>query len=150
MTRAEFTLRTPTADDLPALFEVYAAAMSGYVRQTFGTWDEDERRREFYAGFPLDRAMVILLRDEVVGGVDMERRADCWSLNNIEIAPGWQGRGIGTALIEDLLARARAESLPVELEVYRVNHARRLYERLGFVEVGETATHILMRATLTR
>jgi len=34
--------------------------------------------------------------------------------------------------------------LPVRLRVFRVNPARRFYERLGFVTTGETETHVLM------
>jgi hypothetical protein len=34
--------------------------------------------------------------------------------------------------------------LPVKLRVLKVNPARRLYERLGFIHKGETPTHYLM------
>ncbi len=40
---------------------------------------------------------------------------------------------------------AEARHLPVALQVNRVNRARRLYERLGFREVGRTETHVAMR-----
>jgi len=146
MNPPNITLRAPTTDDLPLLFSIFTAAMRDYVTQTFGEWDEADQRRRFYAGFPLDRAQVILADDEVAGAIDMERRADCWSLNNVEIDPRWQRRGIGTALILVLLNRARIEGVPVELGVFKVNPARALYERLGFVEVGQTDTHYLMRA----
>ncbi len=43
------------------------------------------------------------------------------------------------------VAQARAEGVPVALQVLKVNPARHLYERLGFSVVGETAMHCLMR-----
>ena len=145
MTSPAFTLRTPTADDLPALFVVFKAAMRDYVTETYGPWDEDDQRQRFWTGFRLDHAKMIVADGEIVGAIDIERHDDRWHLHRIDIAPGWQGRVIGTALIGDLIARARSESLPITLQVLRVNPARSLYRRLGFVEVGETDTHYQMR-----
>ena len=43
-----------------------------------------------------------------------------------------RGRGIGTALVEQVIADAEARAVPVRLGVLEHNPARRLYERLGF------------------
>jgi ribosomal protein S18 acetylase RimI-like enzyme len=61
-----------------------------------------------------------------------ELRIEC-----LAVAPAMRGRGIGTALLSATDDRARAEGLQaVTLEVVDVNpHARRLYERQGFVPV---------------
>ena len=49
----------------------------------------------------------------------------------------YRGRGVGTALIEDALRRARAKFEVVRLQVFAFNSdARRLYERMGFVGCG--------------
>ena len=66
----------------------------------------------------------------------------------IEVDPSFQCRGIGTQLMRDIIADARRCALPVELEVLHVNPARRLYERLGFGEVGQTQTHVQMELEL--
>lgn len=59
-------------------------------------------------------------------------------LLNVTVAPAAQGRGHGSALLEEVLAQARARRLPtVWLEVRASNvRARALYARLGFDEVG--------------
>jgi ribosomal protein S18 acetylase RimI-like enzyme len=67
-------------------------------------------------------------------------------LSKIYILPQYQGRGIGTRLINGVLEEAHGRGLPVTLRVIRVNPARGLYERLGFVQVGETESHYLMEA----
>ena len=78
-----------------------------------------------------------------VGLLRVSERESALFIDQVEIVPDYQDRGIGTALINDLLARGR----PVELGVLKVNDdARRLYERLGFRVTGETETHYNMRA----
>lgn len=59
--------------------------------------------------------------------------------------PAYQRRGIGAAILRDVIAEARAGGHAVALRVLKVNPARRLYERLGFAVVGESDTHYLMR-----
>jgi hypothetical protein len=54
-----------------------------------------------------------------------------------------QRKGIGSDFLADLLFRARREQRSVALRVLKVNPARTLYQRLGFVVVGEDAETIL-------
>ena len=59
-------------------------------------------------------------------------------LLNITVAPEWQGRGVGHALLDAVQAHAREQSLAtLWLEVRESNHrARALYRRRGFSEVA--------------
>jgi ribosomal protein S18 acetylase RimI-like enzyme len=68
-------------------------------------------------------------------------------LKFIEVLPEYQNQGIGTAVIKSVLEQAHHTGRPVGLQVLKVNPARSLYERLGFLTTGQTATHYLMRAT---
>ncbi|MFE6406071.1 GNAT family N-acetyltransferase [Streptomyces sp. NPDC057837] len=54
----------------------------------------------------------------------------------IGVAPGRQGEGLGTALIESVLDRCDREGLPAYLEASS-DRSRKLYERLGFELSGE-------------
>jgi RimJ/RimL family protein N-acetyltransferase len=59
-------------------------------------------------------------------------------LFSIIVAESHRGKGIGTALMTELMALAK-ERFNLEilhLEVYEGNPARRLYQRLGFVDFG--------------
>jgi ribosomal protein S18 acetylase RimI-like enzyme len=70
-----------------------------------------------------------------------------FELQEIYLHPDHQGRGIGSCLIRELLAKAQHAAKPVSLSVLKVNtRARRLYERLGFRKAGESETHYVMRA----
>ncbi|MDK1345506.1 GNAT family N-acetyltransferase [Streptomyces sp. 378] len=53
----------------------------------------------------------------------------------IGVAPGRQGEGHGTALIEEVLDRCDREGLPAYLEASSAR-SRKLYERLGFEPAG--------------
>lgn len=56
----------------------------------------------------------------------------------IAVAAGHRGRGVGAALLEALVANARADGVPaISLSVGRSNPALRLYERLGWQPLDE-------------
>ncbi|MCH5677346.1 GNAT family N-acetyltransferase [Streptomyces gilvus] len=57
----------------------------------------------------------------------------------IGVTPKRQGEGLGTALIQHVLARCDREGLPAYLEASSAR-SRALYERLGFELVGEPLT----------
>jgi len=87
----------------------------------------------------------------VVGNVSL-RRALEWGgffVGNVAVHPDWRGRGIATALMEAALKEISARGgCWVGLEVRADNQvARRLYECLGFREVGR-ALHMLRPAGL--
>lgn len=63
----------------------------------------------------------------------------------IAVRAEWRGRGIGTALLEALIAAAASRGLrALSLSVDRDNPASRLYKRLGFVSVGGVGNAITM------
>jgi ribosomal-protein-alanine N-acetyltransferase len=66
-----------------------------------------------------------------------------WELENIVVAPETQEKGIGTRLLNELLARAQqAKSNAVFLEVREANSAARaLYEKLGFQQSGRRKSY---------
>ena len=63
------------------------------------------------------------------------------------IEPQFQRMGIGSDFVANLLRRAHNDRRRVKLRVLKVNPAKALYARLGFVVVGEDAGTIEMQAT---
>jgi [ribosomal protein S18]-alanine N-acetyltransferase len=61
-----------------------------------------------------------------------------WELENIVVAEAAQRRGVGTCLLSEFVAHARAEQgSSIFLEVRESNQsARALYRRMGFKEAG--------------
>jgi ribosomal protein S18 acetylase RimI-like enzyme len=140
----EYALRPATAADYAFLWDLHVATMRPYVASTWG-WDESVQEQGFRRGFDPAQEQIIVVDGQDAGVLSVEERAEEVFLRHIEIAPQHQRRGLGTAVIGDILARAQALGLPVTLRVLHVNPARGLYERLGFRVTGRTTTHSLMR-----
>jgi ribosomal protein S18 acetylase RimI-like enzyme len=65
------------------------------------------------------------------------------------VAAAWRGRGLGTALLAELIGQSRARGLRrISLSVEDGNRARRLYERAGFTPVGREGGSDVMVLTL--
>ncbi len=135
-------LRPAKHSDIDRLFDVHRAALKDYVELTWG-WDEAWQIAHFHEHFDPSKRLVISCEDDDIGFLDLEVKQGMFDLQNIEIDPAYQGRGIGTRVIRLVLADAEARCLPVRPQVLKVNpRARRLYEQLGFIEVGQNDTHI--------
>ncbi len=141
------TLRAPTDADLDWLWSVKRAGMKGYVEKTWGAWDEADQQARFAKNFSAQEVQVIVFAGRDAGYIALRRAPEEIQLFNIMISHEFQNRGLGTAVMNTLLAEARREKLPLRLQVLKVNPARRLYERIGFAVVGETDTHYQMRWT---
>ena len=62
----------------------------------------------------------------------------------IAVLPGYRGRGIGTALLERLIAAVEIEYEALSLSVWPANPAYRLYLRMGFEVVEENGPAVTM------
>ena len=63
-------------------------------------------------------------------------------LANIQVLPEWQGRGLGSRIVELVAAIAHARGRTLVLRVLKVNpRAQRFYERLGLQVTGDQQHH---------
>jgi GNAT superfamily N-acetyltransferase len=119
--------------------------MREYVEQTWG-WNEEFQKASFVEHLPWQRFQIIAIGPIAVGGACILESPACIQLEMIIIDQRFQRKGVGSDFLADLLFRARQERRSVALRVLKVNPARTLYQRLGFVVVGEDAETIEMRA----
>ena len=125
------TIRRMRADDLPAVLALEQEA-----------FPEDAWSPQMFAGElaqPQTRHYIVAeTSGTIVGYAGLCAAGDQADVQTIAVRAGSQGNGIGTTLLGDLLATARARGgREVYLDV-RVDNdrARRLYQRTGFTEVG--------------
>lgn len=99
---------------------------------------------EHYTGASFD---VIEVDGERAGRLYVARWDDEIRVMDLALLPDWRGAGIGTQLLGELLAEAAAGGKKVSIHVEAENPARRLYERIGFVPVGEHGVYLLLETT---
>lgn len=149
------TLRPLEDRDGDLLFRLFAAARpdllaaiagwSAAERDTLLRMQFDARETQYARDYPDARVDVIVSGGEPIGGLYVALRPGELQIVDVTLLPEHRNRGIGRALLEDLLAEAGRSGRRVSLHVERSNPARRLYERLGFVAGDEHGLHTFMQ-----
>lgn len=119
--------------DWARAWPIQRAAFEDLVQRTHGGWDAAMEAR---CAASWDAAITRMcdLDGALVGWVRLGHEPRYDYLDLITLDPVVQGRGLGTAILRHLMREAAARGVPLWLSVYRENHARRLYARLGFQE----------------
>jgi len=141
----EIELRQATVEDTNFLWDVFHIAMKDYITQTRGEWNEQREESQFRDQLDLSAAQVILSKNLEVGFIMAPIKDNARWIHTICIVPEHQNRGIGTEVVRSVIAEAETQNMPLYLSVLKVNPARRLYERLGFVVIEETEHHFRMK-----
>jgi predicted N-acetyltransferase YhbS len=84
-----------------------------------------------------DEAKIILIGGVAAGLLKVFDEAPDVHLSQIQLLPEFQGRGIGSQLVEEVIRKAHARQKAVTLHVFKSNRALALYRRLGFIESSE-------------
>jgi GNAT superfamily N-acetyltransferase len=143
---------------------VHHEAYRDVVTRQFDAWDDEQQDRFFERGWDaswessdregerfhtadLKRAFYLIVSGTTpIGITRFDITPTRLFLSELQILPHHQNKGVGTAVIELLIQKAKESGIPLRLQVLHANNgARRLYERLGFVVVlGEGVTHVQM------
>lgn len=146
-------LRPISEEDDAFLFRVYASTRTEELKQL--DWNEQARHaflasqfnaqhRYYHEQFPGAEFQLILREDEPIGRLYVDRSNDEIRIVDIALLPEFQRQGIGSALLQTLLAEARHRHLPVRIHVEKFNPAMGLYERLGFRPLEDQDVYLLM------
>ena len=115
------------------------AQKDAFLRMQFDA--QDAWWQENYADASFD---VILVEGEPAGRLYVHRGPSEIRIVDIALLPEHRGNGIGTRLLEELLAEGDAEAKSVTIHVERMNPALRLYERLGFSLVEDKGVYLFL------
>jgi ribosomal protein S18 acetylase RimI-like enzyme len=144
-------LRAATPDDEPFLRALYAstreeelAAVGWSPEQREAFLDMQFRARDahYRQHYPDADDRIVLAGGVPAGRLDVVREGEIIRVIDIAVLPEFRGRGIGTHLLTGVIEEALTTGVPVELYVEFNNPAGRLYERLGFVKVGELPPYL--------
>ena len=115
------------------------AQKDAFLRMQFDA--QDAWWRENYAAGSFD---VILVDGEPAGRLYVHRGRSDIRIVDIALLPEHRGNGIGTRLLEDLVAEGDAAGKSVTIHVERMNPALRLYERLGFTVAEDKGIYLFL------
>lgn len=108
---------------------MHVAALGPVALVGYG-WPAFRLRDQFHKEIDVRCCHVIIVDGVEAGYLSIEDKGEFWYIDAIAIVPKYQKRGVGTAVLEAVLADAGR--LPVRLNVLHINRAKTLYERLGF------------------
>ena len=144
-----YTLRPATNADYDFLYQLHATAIRPSVEATWG-WDDAFQQALFRSRWNPAKTQVVMVDGKMVGTLRLVENQDEIFLALIEIHPDHQNCGLGTTIVQDILAEAHQRSLPVLLHVLKTNQgARRLYERLGFAIIETREERYVMKKAQT-
>lgn len=147
------SLRPIVETDMPVLREIYYASRA--EEMTFFPFNDEQKLQFLASQFDAQHSHYqayygqaqydcVLLDSTVIGRLYVDRGAEDMRIIDINILPAYCNRGIGTFLLQQLIAEADAKQLSLSAHVEHNNPARRLYARLGFDEVENREVYIFI------
>jgi ribosomal protein S18 acetylase RimI-like enzyme len=152
---AGLTFRRMIDADLPFLARLYASTRADELAPV--PWSTEQKaafldmqfraQHQHYGQYFADADRLVILRaSEPVGRLYVEDRNDDLHIIDIAFLAQHRGRGLGTALMQDLLDEAAGNAKAVTIHVEKNNPAMRLYLRLGFERVEDLGVYDFMRS----
>ena len=156
---ARVSRRPVTPDDDEFLLAVYTSTRADELAQVewqpgqkemFVRWQFEMQRKEYDARYPDARYDVVLVDDQPAGRIWVGADDTQMRLLDIGLLEEFQNRGVGTVLLNHLIAEAVEAKKPLRHMVFVLNNeAHRFYERLGFEVIDDVGgyKHMEWRGT---
>jgi ribosomal protein S18 acetylase RimI-like enzyme len=154
------SLRAISDADMPFLLRLYATTRMDELAQV--PWTDEQKaafvlqqftaQHEHWQANYADTSWDVILRDgEPIGRLYVSRWPDEIRIVDIALLPECRNAGIGTLFFRQLFEEGERSGRKVSIHVEVFNPARRLYERLGFVQTQDKGVYVLMErpASLT-
>lgn len=138
-------LRPAGGDDRAFAQAVYFETQRWLIEELFGWRGDDAENEKFDEFYRPEETSIVSVDGEDAGWIAIVRSSEAIELDGIYLLPQYQRRGIGTALVRGLIQQAGTEGKALNLSTAKINPARNLYRRLGFVETHEDRYKAYMR-----
>ena len=159
MTDLPISFRPITQEDEPFLCRLYASTReeelavvpwSRAEKDAFLEMQFKAQHTYYQEQFKQANFDLVLLAGEPIGRLYLDHRRDELRIIDIALLPEYRRRGIGSRLLQQVLAEADTAVLPVRIHVEHNNPALKLYHRLGFRRIGDQGVYFLMEWTPTK
>jgi ribosomal protein S18 acetylase RimI-like enzyme len=147
-------MREARAEDLGFLFALYCDVRGPEVsawgwpavqRDTFLRMQFEAQRWSYQAAYPEASNQIVCSGGVAIGRRLVARTMEWVHLVDIALLAAYRNQGIGTRLIQELMDDCDAQNGALSLQVMRGNPALRLYQRMGFGEIGVDPMYIQMQ-----
>lgn len=123
--------------DLEVLVAIRIESMRESLER-IGRFDPVRAGQRLICGFKAKQTCYIAVNDQRVGFIVVKEGADSVLLDHLYIRPQYQGRGIGSVVLTEVIRAASAKGLPVRVGALRGSAANRFYLRHGFTLVEQS------------
>ena len=152
--QAGLTFRRFIDADLPFLARVYASTRAEELAAT--PWNDAQKaafldmqfraqHADYQTNYPDADWLVAMRGGEDIGRLYLDRWPSQHCIIDIAFLSEHRGKGLGEALLRDLMDEAAACGKTVMIYVEKFNPAMRLYQRLGFKTEEDKGAFDLMR-----
>ncbi|MGE5703062.1 MAG: GNAT family N-acetyltransferase [Clostridia bacterium] len=140
-------------DDEGFLYELFAATRRGEIASWGFNQQEGElllqmqfkgQSQSYAMNYPDAKRHLLVVENEKIGSIVVLTTDQEIRLVDLALLPHYGNRGIGTQLLLELQQEATSQQKSVSLSVLNTNPAKRLYQRLGFLEVGNDGVYCQM------
>jgi len=141
-----YCLKAAQDKDKPWLDALRRAVYQNLFEATWGGWDEEKHLSQFKRFWEKGSIKIIEVDKFPAGMLQLTIHDDKIEIEEIQIDPAYQSRGLGAQVLGDIITQAQHEGKEAILSLGLKNtQALHLYKRLGFVEHKRTETHIHMK-----
>jgi ribosomal protein S18 acetylase RimI-like enzyme len=141
------TKRIATAADTEFVRELHRRAYHDVVVRQFGSWDDKIQEIFFNRVWIPEKFNILECNGAPCGVTSIYNKEHYIYVEELVILPEFQGQGIGSKVLEEVIHESNQTGTPVRLDVLKENQAQHLYRRVGFKDIDETNTHFVMEYT---
>lgn len=127
------------------IYKLTKCNMEKDVVEYWGNWDE----KKFRESIKKENTNIIYLDKKRIGFVNVSQKRKVAYLNNIQIIPAFQGKGIGRLIMEFVEKKLRkSDAKKIKLQVFRKKPAVFFYQKLGYLAVNTNKYTVIMEKIL--
>jgi ribosomal protein S18 acetylase RimI-like enzyme len=153
MSAPDITFRPITPEDTDFLYTVYANTRAEELavvewtkvqKDAFLRAQFNAQHQAYQGTYRGGDFLVILKNDRPIGRLYLARWEQEIRIIDIALLPEYRNAGIGSSILNDILAEGTRDGKRVSIHVEMFNPALQLYQRLGFRKLGEHGVYYFM------